>query len=203
MAGWCFMAAEAGLIGYQTSTLWRGERIVTLVDIVKPGLRVLFFGCNPAPKSVELGHYHQGNFGRQFWGYLRRFGFVPSAAMHGREDEYLRSSRIGISDIVKRKGPRCSEVDPKEYSYGRPLLTSLIRENQPIRVVCSVYKSAMEQLLDEQISMWGPIGKRLGVESEFFVLPFPPGKGSNRSVIDRAFQRLYDMAFAQGWPNDR
>ncbi len=174
---------------------WRGDQLFTLEDIIKPGLNILFFGCNPAQVSVDKGHYHQGGFGKALWGLMRRFGFIPPDAQPGREDDYLLARAIGMTDIVKKPGPNCRKVDPQDYDHGRPQLIELLRKNQPIRVVCGVYKYAMEALLEEKIHHYGHLGKRLGLESEFFVPPFPPGKGRNDAIIGREFVALERSAF--------
>lgn len=181
-------------MNYRTTLTWRGRKVVTLADIITPDLKVLFFGCNPAQVSVDAGHYHQGGFGRAFWGLLRRFDFIPVGAPPGREDDYLLDRGLGITDIVKKPGPKCSQVDSKDYDHGRPILTELIWDHQPIKVVCAVYKYAMEELLEREITSYGPIGKQLGVDSQFFVLPFPPGQGRNDAVISREFTALHNLA---------
>ena len=189
------MSAKGQLIGHQALVPWKGKEILTLEDIVKPDLCVLFFGCNPALISRDVGHYHQGRFGKVLWSLLRRFGFIPIDTPLGREDDYLLQNGLGMTDIVKKPGPKCAAVGPADYEHGRTVLTRLIRKNQPIRVVCSVYRAAMKELLDDHnLPPYGPIGKRLDTNSEFFILPFPPGRGRDKSVIDREFRRLRTKA---------
>ena len=40
-----------------------GGRVVTLKDLLRPGLRGVCIGTNPAPTSVAAGHYYQGKLG--------------------------------------------------------------------------------------------------------------------------------------------
>jgi TDG/mug DNA glycosylase family protein len=44
-----------------------GERIETLEDLLRLGLRAVCVGINPAPPSVKAGHYYQGRRGQAFW----------------------------------------------------------------------------------------------------------------------------------------
>ena len=42
--------------GHRVTVEWRGEEIETLADLLRPGLRAVVVGINPAPKSVAAGH---------------------------------------------------------------------------------------------------------------------------------------------------
>jgi G:T/U-mismatch repair DNA glycosylase len=44
-----------------------GQRITTLKELVRPGLRAVIVGLNPALKSVALGHYWQALRGKLMW----------------------------------------------------------------------------------------------------------------------------------------
>ncbi len=35
-----------------------GQQVETLEDLLRPGLRAVCIGINPAPTSVGAGHYH-------------------------------------------------------------------------------------------------------------------------------------------------
>ena len=45
---------------------WRGVEVETLEDLLRPGLRAVCVGINPAPVSVAAGHYYQGRLGQAF-----------------------------------------------------------------------------------------------------------------------------------------
>jgi len=47
-----------------------GQSVETLKELLKPGLRAVFVGINPSPKSVKHGHYYQGKLGKRFWNRL-------------------------------------------------------------------------------------------------------------------------------------
>jgi TDG/mug DNA glycosylase family protein len=66
--------------GHRVTEDWMGTPVETLEDLLRPGLRAVCVGINPAPDSVRAGHYYQGKLGQQFYGRLRRAGVLPRAA---------------------------------------------------------------------------------------------------------------------------
>ena len=59
---------------------WRGARVKTLRDLVRPGLRVWIVGVNPSLNSVRVGHYYQGALGKRLWAALEKCGVVSAPA---------------------------------------------------------------------------------------------------------------------------
>jgi hypothetical protein len=51
---------------FQIETEWFGKKIKTLDDIIDCNLKLIIIGLNPAPISVDKGHYFQGRLGIQF-----------------------------------------------------------------------------------------------------------------------------------------
>lgn len=43
-----------------------GERVVTLGDLLGPGVQAVVVGINPSPVSVAAGHYYRGGSGSGF-----------------------------------------------------------------------------------------------------------------------------------------
>jgi double-stranded uracil-DNA glycosylase len=58
-------------VSHRVTEEWRGERVETLEDLLRPGLRAICIGINPALKSVAAGHYHRGTLGQRFFERLR------------------------------------------------------------------------------------------------------------------------------------
>ena len=100
---------------------WIGERVTTLEDLLRPGLRAVCVGINPSPRSVELGHYYQGRLGRKFFARLRTAGVLSEATV-GCEDDAAFASGIGFTDIVKRPTARAKELWKRDFDHGRPQL---------------------------------------------------------------------------------
>ena len=59
-------------MSHRVTEEWMGQPVETLEDLLRPGLRAVCIGINPAPTSVRAGHYYQGRLGQQFYERLRR-----------------------------------------------------------------------------------------------------------------------------------
>ena len=118
-----------------------GERVTTLEDLLRPGLRAVCVGINPAPPSVEAGHYYQGRLGRGFFSRLRQVG-VLSSNLDGFEDDAAFAAGIGFTDIVKRPTASAKEVQPAEFKHGRELLEAKLAEHKPELVIFTFKKTA-------------------------------------------------------------
>jgi hypothetical protein len=64
---------------------------------------------NPAPTSVQAGHYYQGNLGQRFFARLRQARLLEYVE-DGYEDDAAFASGIGFTDVVKRPTARADEV---------------------------------------------------------------------------------------------
>jgi len=62
------------------------EEIETLADLLRPGLKAVVVGINPAPVSVAAAHYWQGRTGKTLWRPLQRAGRMPEG-WSGFEDD--------------------------------------------------------------------------------------------------------------------
>src|SRR4051794_40840432 len=103
------------LVSHRVIEEWRGEQIETLEDLLRPGLRAVCVGINPALTSVAAGHYYQGQLGQAFFGRLRRADLLPRVA--GWEDDSAFGGGIGFTDIVKRPTRSAAEISPEELDY--------------------------------------------------------------------------------------
>src|SRR5438132_6240762 len=116
-----------------------GERVETLEDLLRPGLRAVCIGINPSPKSVAVGHYYQGRLGRRFFTRLREAGVVPTCA--GWDDDVAFASGIGFTDIVKRPTANAKDVRREEFEFGERLLREKLERVRPERVVFTFKKT--------------------------------------------------------------
>ena len=146
-----------------------GERVVTLEDLLRPGLRAVCVGINPSPTSVAAGHYYQGPLGKLFFRRLRGAGVLP-VADGGFEDDAAFASGIGFTDIVKRPTPRAADLKPAEFEHGRDLLAAKLEECAP-ELVIFTYKKTAETLFGP-FPANGFVDRRIG-RSEAFVMPGP------------------------------
>lgn len=165
-----------------------GELVTTLEDLLRPGLRAACVGINPAPKSVEAGHYYQGPLGQSFFARLRHAGLV-SSTFDGYEDDAAFADGIGFTDIVKRPTSGAREVKPAEFAHGRGLLEAKLAEHNPELVIFTFKKTAQ--------TLFGPFagnGFLPGLElahSEVFVMPGPYERaGTAAATMKQLAQRL-------------
>jgi double-stranded uracil-DNA glycosylase len=166
---------------------WRGESIETLEDLLRPGLRAVVIGINPAPRSVAAGHYYQGRLGQTFFARLRRAGLLVGD--RGWEDDAAFGSGIGFTDIVKRPTGRAAEVGAEELDYGKPLLISKLETVQPEIVLFTFKKTAT--VIFGAFAGCGFVGKTLA-GGEAFVMPGPYERADRAGlVLDRLAARWH------------
>ena len=94
-----------------------GTRVLTLKELLRPGLRAIFVGCNPSPRSVGIGHYYQGRHGIRFWSRLREFhitGLLPA----GCQDIHAFEQGYGFADLVRRPTASARELTRAEMVAG-------------------------------------------------------------------------------------
>jgi TDG/mug DNA glycosylase family protein len=79
-----------------------GERIKTLKELTRGGLKAIFVGMNPSPISVELGHYYQGAHGRRVWKRLIDHLVIRLPLHVGAEDKAAFAQGFGFADLIRR-----------------------------------------------------------------------------------------------------
>lgn len=124
--------------------LIQDKEIITLKELLQPKLRAVFVGINPTPKSVSIGHYYQGNHGKQFWKRLQTYG-ITVCLPEGREDETAFSERFGFSDLVRKPTVSAKDLSTEELRQGADeLLKRLLNLGKPRPAVVFVYKTAFD-----------------------------------------------------------
>lgn len=164
-----------------------GDRIDTLEDLLRPGLRSVCVGINPSLSSVRAGHYYQGRLGQQFFARLRKAELLLSAS--GWEDDLAFEHGIGFTDIVKRPTGKASEVRRDEFEHGRELLVAKIEQTAPQLVIFTFKKTA--KFLFGTFAGNGLIdGLTLG-DAPVFVMP---GPFAARAEVDQRLRELSRLA---------
>jgi TDG/mug DNA glycosylase family protein len=162
----------AGVTSYTTTLTWRGEACETLADILAPNLVCVFVGLNPSPVSVAAGHYMRGTLGRQFWSMLDHYGILLSPGDGRLPDEVLLENGFGFTDLAKCPSPRAHSLTREDIDEGREQLREKVAKYRP-RILCSVYKSTIERLMDKRYPhQYGLLPDRFG-ETMLFAAPFP------------------------------
>lgn len=158
--------------GHRVTEIWMGEETETLADLLRPGLRGVVVGINPAPPSVAAGHYYQGRLGQNFFRRLEGAGVLPAG--DGFEDDRAFEAGVGFTDVVKRPSVGADEVSSEELSHGRGLLEKKLEKLAIPRLIFTFKKAAVE-LLGEFDGNGLLAGVKIG-EAEIFVMPGPMEK---------------------------
>lgn len=163
-------AASDDTTGHRIEIEWLGETVSTLADLLRPGLRAVTIGINPAPLSVQIGHYYQGRAGQTFYRRLDSVGLLPPGTSF--EDDRLFAAGFGFTDVVKRPTPNAKAVTAEELSHGRSLLETRL-EDIEAPLVIFVFKRAATALVGafDGHGLLPPTRSLFG--SRVFVMPGP------------------------------
>lgn len=107
---------------------------LTLPHLLKPGLRLVFIGYNPAIYSAEAGHYYARS-GNQFWRQLSASG-IAGRTVTPEDDRLLPDEAgIGFTDLCCRPTVRAEHLTRDEIIEGAQRLQAELLQFQP-EVAC-------------------------------------------------------------------
>jgi double-stranded uracil-DNA glycosylase len=119
-----------------STTPWKPTRAqleaargLTVPDLVRPGLRVVFCGINPGLYTAAIGH-HFGRPGNRFWKVIHLAGFTP-AQVSPFEERSLLDMGVGITNLVPRTTAVASELTPAELREGLRRVEKLACDYKP------------------------------------------------------------------------
>ena len=175
------------------------EEMLTLLDLLRPGLRLVFVGLNPSEYSARDGHYF-ANPRNRFWPAFNRSSLLPQAL--GREctpgdDAPLLDHGIGFTDVVKRPTPQGSGLKAADYRRWAPVLRERLLRYEPA-LVCfhglMAYKAYLQYAEGDKSKPGlglqpGSIGP-----SQVFVVPNPSPANARYSI--EALTGWYDEVAA-------
>jgi len=120
-----------------------GVEVLTLADVWPDNPRAMIVGINPAPRSVEAGHYFQGRGARGQFDRLVSAGLLPPT---GRfvEDAAIAAG-IGITDIVKRPTASADGLSRAELAFGTQRLRDRLAGASVPSIIC-LYKPPAEAI---------------------------------------------------------
>jgi TDG/mug DNA glycosylase family protein len=114
---------------------------MTLPDLLRPGLDLVFIGINPSVYSTEQGHYFARKTNRFWPAFSRSILSEPARRALGVEllepshDAVLLDHGIGFTDVVKRPTARADELEPEEFAAATRDLVAKLETFQP-RIAC-------------------------------------------------------------------
>jgi TDG/mug DNA glycosylase family protein len=126
-----------------------GKKITTLKDVPPRQGGIALVGINPAPKSVEIGHYYQGAVGQGVWARLRKVGALNDAS-YVWEDEAFQAQGNGLTDIVKRPTSNAAALPVDELVAGVKDLRRKLRRWKP-GLILFAFRPPAEQLMGRAV----------------------------------------------------
>lgn len=157
-------------MSHQITVEWMGAAVDTLADLLPESPRAVIVGVNPAPSSVEAGHYYQGQLGQRLWQRLTRCGLLAIARGHW-EDDVAVDAGFGLTDVVKRPTPSAEALLPGEREYGAALLREKLCAVSPAAVIFT-FKDAATAMVGP-VRGFGWIDGVALAGAEIFVMPGP------------------------------
>lgn len=106
----------------------------TLAHLLRPGLRVVFIGYNPAIYSAQAGHYYARS-GNRFWVQLSESGMAGRNVRPEDDGLLMDEAGIGFSDLCCRPTIRAQQLTRAEIIEGANRLHAELLEFQP-KVAC-------------------------------------------------------------------
>jgi TDG/mug DNA glycosylase family protein len=181
-----------------TSSANGSSGIPTLGHYLRPGLRLVFIGYNPAIFSAEAGHYY-ARPGNMFWRQLSASGLAGRDV--GPEDDALLMDEagIGFTDLCCRPTVRASELKRAEIIEGAKRLHRELLEYQPRialfsgRGIYQLFGRHALQLTTAELAgrPYGAQPERIG-ETVPYVIPSSSGLASKWHKERLAY--LHDLA---------
>jgi len=104
--------------------------LASLPTLLRPGLRLVFVGYNPAVFSAEAGHYY-ARPGNAFWRQLSASGLVGRIVRPEDDGLLGEEAGIGFVDLCPRATVRAEELGPGEIIEGAHRLHGELMEFQP------------------------------------------------------------------------
>jgi double-stranded uracil-DNA glycosylase len=154
------------------------------MDIVGPGLRLLFVGVNPSPRSaaVDAPFAHRSN---RFWRALAVSGIVDREidTRHGLSDAdraHLIARGVGITSIVRRPTPRAADLSNAELVAGAQDLAARVATLRP-RVAAVLGITAYRTAFAAPTALPGPQPSGIA-DAQLWVVPNPSGLNAHATL---------------------
>jgi double-stranded uracil-DNA glycosylase len=171
-------------------------RDLTIPDVARPGLRVLFSGINPGLYSAATG-YHFARPGNRFWPALWRSGFTPRQ-FDPSEQALLLDLGLGITNVVARATAQAQELSTTELREGGIELRAKAEQLAP-QWLAILGVTAYRAAFGIKKAMVGPQDAVFGA-TRLWVLPNPSGLNAHWTPVTLAaeFARLREEADQPG-----
>jgi double-stranded uracil-DNA glycosylase len=167
---------------------------VTLPDLLRPSLDVMFVGINPSVYSSERGHYFARGSNR-FWPCISRsvlseraragLGVTTLAPEH---DRALLDYGIGFTDLVKRATPKAGDLTAADLAAGVEHLLVKIERYRP-RIACfhgvTGYRPVHNVLVGKLVPVSLGLQRHTYAGTRLFLAPNPSGANAHFSRAEQ------------------
>jgi TDG/mug DNA glycosylase family protein len=172
------------------------DAVVTLPDLLREGLEVVFVGINPSIFSAMHRHYFARRTNR-FWPCFSRstlsraarqaIGLTRLEPMH---DRVLLEHGFGFTDLAKRPTAKASDLTLAELASGVALLVEKLDRHKP-RIACfqgvTAYRPVHRRLTSSTANPGlGLQLVRIG-RTRLFVVPNPSPANAHFTPADQTF----------------
>lgn len=124
------------------------------MNVLAPGLRVVFVGYNPSHTSFESGFNYAGKSNR-FYKVLFQSGLTHRLYSPNESRQLFADYGYGFTNIVSRPTARADELTKKDYDMGRLELRSTLEAYRP-HIACYVGKGVYQQFSERRTNLpWG------------------------------------------------
>jgi TDG/mug DNA glycosylase family protein len=183
--------------------LARAVAPLTLPDLLRESLDVVFIGINPSIYSADRGHYFARPSNR-FWpcfSHSRLSGRARAALgverLGPEHDRALLAYGIGFTDVAKAPTVKATDLPSSELAAGVDALLGKIERFRP-RVACfhgiTGFRHVHRRLTDDAARIeLGPQPVRVGATS-LYLVPNPSGANAHFTRADQT--RWYDALAA-------
>ena len=174
-------------MGFSRTELER-FRGVTVPDLVRPPVRLLFVGINPGlwTAAVQTHFAHPAN---RFYPALHEGGVVdwridPAGGMTDEDRRRFTDRGLGITNIVARATARASELSAAELRDGAVALIRRVEAWRPA-IVAVAGITAYRTGFRRPKAVTGPQDHRIG-EAHVWAVPNPSGLNAHETVASLA-----------------
>jgi double-stranded uracil-DNA glycosylase len=142
-----------------------------VLDVIAPGLKILFCGINPGLYSGAVGH-HFARPGNRFWPALH-LGGLTSRRLFPQEELTLLDYGLGITNLVERATATAAELRKEELTSGGIKLKEKILLYKP-KVLAVLGIGAYRLVFNNPKAEIGP-QPIIIAETAIWALPNPSG----------------------------
>jgi TDG/mug DNA glycosylase family protein len=160
----------------------------TSLDVLAPGLAVVFCGINPGARAAAAGHNFVGR-GNRFWRVIHQAGFTPKQ-ISSDQDRSLLNYGCGLTAAVARPTRRADELSRDELLLGGQVLRRKIEHYLP-HTIAFLGKAAYASIIARRDISWGS-QPDIFAGAAVWVLPNPSGlnRGFSLEELITAYRAL-------------